>query len=102
QVGTLYELSFAVISPSSGLVAQTSRLIEVVSACPAGHNFCSGTCVEVSCDVFNQINSGRGSAGRPTVTFSAYSRQQQEQQEQRQQGAPRQDLSVGRGPDVQQ
>uniref|UniRef100_A0A7S3VQ04 Polycystin cation channel PKD1/PKD2 domain-containing protein n=1 Tax=Dunaliella tertiolecta TaxID=3047 RepID=A0A7S3VQ04_DUNTE len=102
EVGTLYELSFAVISPSSGLVAQTFRLIQVVSPCPAGQNSCSGTCVEVSCDIYNQINSGRDSAGRPSVTFSAYSKKEQEQQEQRQQRAPRLDIAVGREPDVQQ
>ncbi|KAF5835276.1 hypothetical protein DUNSADRAFT_7638 [Dunaliella salina] len=101
EVGMLYELRFAVISPSSGLVAQTTRLIEVVSPCPEGQNSCSGTCVQVSCDVYNQINSGGGSAGRPSVDFFSYSRQQREQQEKQKQGAVHQP-DVEKGPYVQQ
>lgn len=48
QVGSLYELVFAVVSPSMGLLASTARRILVVAPCDEGYSFCNGQCVEVS------------------------------------------------------
>ena len=61
-IGTSFVLRFAIISPSTGQVAITKRVITTKGPCDAGLNYCLGQCVELDCAMYESLAAQAGGA----------------------------------------